>query len=121
MSSRDRLRKAFADYFAAWNIQLPGDRDAGDIEASGWLIQYAFGSDAIGEYLDFYAAHRMTNDRHERLRPDGSCEGLPALCTMMFLPANERERPAAERDFQERNRRIAEELAAKGFTRFTSA
>jgi len=34
------------------------------------------------EYLDYYASHRMTNDRHIRLREDGSEEHLPMVSTM---------------------------------------
>ena len=66
-----RIDKIFSDYFKNWNIQLPGEafqsRESGTIHSHGWLIQYQFGSNERGAYLDFDAFNRMTNDRHERI------------------------------------------------------
>ena len=42
-------------------------------------IWHLFGSDDRGGYLEYYASHRMTDDRHVRLREDGSVEHLPAM------------------------------------------
>ncbi len=65
----------FGRDFGAWGIALPPEdvkeRWRGTILAAGWAIWYLFGTDEGGEYLDYYACHRMTNDRHERIREDG--------------------------------------------------
>ncbi len=73
----------FAERFANWDITLPAEnirqRTTGHIEKKGWLIQYCFGHDENGEYLDYYASHRMTDDEHIRLCADGSQIELAAL------------------------------------------
>ena len=66
--------------FETWSIELPEEavenRQRGKIVKSGWTIGYLFGTDEAGDYLDYYASHRMTNDRHVRLYADGSSKGL---------------------------------------------
>ncbi len=65
-----RIEAAFAEDFFHWGITLPPDdvrqRRQGEIAAAGWAIWYLFDSDERGEYLDYYASHRMTSDRHVR-------------------------------------------------------
>lgn len=55
------------------------ERKRGKIVEAGWAIWYLFGEDERGEYLDYYASHRMTNDRHLRIREDGAEEYLPTV------------------------------------------
>ena len=119
----DPIARAFAEYFAAWSIRLPAAslrlRRAGYIQKAGWLVQYCFGRDEQGEYLDFYASHHLTNDRHQRIRADGSLEDLPALSTFMFEPKDPAERERVEEEFFRRNREVEQMLVTKGFNRFT--
>jgi hypothetical protein len=65
------IESKFNDSFAHWEIRLPSDavehRKRGKIVQAGWAIWYLFGFDEKGEYLDYYASHRMTNDRHVRI------------------------------------------------------
>ena len=75
MGSGDGIRRAsemFARSFEPWGIQLPDEgvkhRARGKINKAGWTIWYLFGSDEKGEYLDYYATHRMTSDSHTRIR-----------------------------------------------------
>jgi hypothetical protein len=74
------LEERFRDHFAPWSISIPpghvGERGREKIVEGGWAIWYLFGEDERGEYLDYYASHRMTNDRHFRLREDGTEEYL---------------------------------------------
>ncbi|HQR66231.1 MAG TPA: hypothetical protein PLB02_02445, partial [Thermoanaerobaculia bacterium] len=91
----------------------------GFIAKKGWLVQYLFGKDERGEYLDFYSSHRMCGDDHRRIRTDGSIENLEFMTTMYgWDPDDPDGRKKAEEENCRENRRIAEMLLAKGFDRF---
>ena len=114
-----KAAEVFADQFGAWDIHLPEDavqaRERGKINKAGWSIWYLFGSDERGEYLDYYAAHRMTTDSHTRIRADGAVEHLPAL-EEMFIGSNDPvENARLKAELLAGNRRIAQLLEAKGF------
>lgn len=123
MSNTDQrraLERAFAKNFSNVAIGLDATSPPlGELQGHGWLIQYAFGCDEHGDYLDVYASHRMTNDRHVRLRPSGSVDQLPALSTLMAVLEPSGDREQTEDAFYARNRAIAGSLIAKGFHRFT--
>lgn len=116
----DRIESAFNRAFANWDICLPPEaiasRQAGRIVESGWTIWYTFGSDEGDEYLDYYASHRMTNDRHVRLYADGRVEGLEAVIDMHVVPEDPKEAAQAQADFYARNRAVRRMLDEKGFT-----
>ena len=107
-----KVRSEFASYFKHWNIELPAEavvrRERGQLFQSGWNVRWLFGRDEKGEYLDFYAAHRMTNDRHLRIHENGEATGLEALPDS-FVPVGK------EKEYFARNRRIGRMLRAKGF------
>ena len=116
----DQIESAFNRAFDHWDICLPPEaiasRQAGRIVKSGWTVWYAFGADDGGEYLDYYASHRMTNDRHVRLHADGRVEGLEAVIDMHVVPEDPEEAAQAQADFYARNRAVRRLLDAKGFT-----
>ena len=115
------IARLFAEYFAHWQITLPPEdvagRRRGQASGSGWRITYLFGADERGEYLDFYATHRMTNERHERIYADGHSESLPAPLPFMVFPANAtpEDKERIQREYYEHNREIGALLRAKGF------
>lgn len=115
----DRIAAAFNAEFARWDIRLPtGAVEAlrrGKIVRAGWAIWYLSGGDARGEYLDYYASHRMTSDRHVRIRADGSKETLPAIQDFRASSTNLTEDARLEAACLRRNRRVARLLQAKGF------
>jgi len=115
-----RIEEQFADRFKNWGIRLPEEaaefHTRGKINKAGWSIWYLFGSDEQGEYLDYYATHRMTTDSHTRIREDGSVEGLPALEEMFIGSDNPEEHARLKATFIEENRKIAQLLEAKGFS-----
>ncbi len=86
----DVIEAEFNSYFANWDIMLPQSaiaaRRRGKIVARGWTIWFLFGVEGEREFLDFYAMHRMTNDRHLRLYSDGSGEGLRTLAQGIQYP-----------------------------------
>lgn len=98
-----RIVERFAASFAHWGLTLPiADvvrRRSGVLRRGGWVVQYLFGKNDRGEYLDYYSRHRMTEDGHFRLYADGSFEALPAISNIS----------------RDRNAAIAASLAAKGF------
>lgn len=61
--------------------------------------QISIGEDGRGEYLDYYAAHRMTEDAHVRLYADG---GFALLATPSLTSRGG-------------NSALAADLARKGF------
>jgi hypothetical protein len=78
-----RIVDRFAANFGPWGLTLPiadvVHRRSGVLRGGGWVVQYVFGKDERGEYLDYYARHRMTEDNHFRLYADGTFAPLPAM------------------------------------------
>jgi hypothetical protein len=117
----ERIVEVFAKYFEQWDITLPkenlNNRSDGKIQAEGWTIKYLFDRDQRGEYMDFYATHRMTNDRHVRIRDDGQTQLLPSFMefTVYSEDASSEERMQAEREYHEHNNHVEELLRKKGF------
>lgn len=113
------IEERFGRTFAHWGIALPTEdvkeRRRGKIVGGGWAIWYLFGSDERGGYLDYYASHRMTDDRHVRLREDGSAEPLPTIRTFLIRSGDPEEDARLEAEYLEHNRRVGRMLREKGF------
>lgn len=79
----NKIVENFNKRFQHWNIELSQDavkhRSSGVIGKGGWNIQFCFGRDENGEFLDYYATHRLTDDSHVRLHEDGTRTSLPAF------------------------------------------
>ena len=105
--------------FETWSIELPKEavenQQRGKIVKSGWSIWYLFGRDEVGNYLDYYASHRMTNDRHVRLYADGSSKGLDSYRSMRVVSDDPEEDRRLENEFWEHNERVSRELESKDF------
>lgn len=123
MTSTQAIAEAFQRDFAHWGLHLPSEdlalRRAGCIQSHGWLIQYRFGANQHGEYLDYYASHRMTDDSHVRLYANGRRQHLAALASMFRTSSDPAEAARLEAAHLRRNRRVARALATKGFDKFT--
>lgn len=119
----EKIASMFAEQFAHWDITLPpkslAARSAGHIKKAGWLIQFCFGRDKKGEYLDFYCAHRMTDDDHIRLYEDGTLVELPALSNWRITSDDPVEDKRLQDEFDATNQKTTEALVAKGFDLFT--
>jgi hypothetical protein len=117
------IAETFNSRFDHWGIVLPEEdmqnRSGGYIQNAGWLIQYCFGNDDHGEYLDYYAAHRMTDDEHVRIYEDGQVKNLPALRSMRLVSKDPVEDKQLEDEYYQENQQIAKMLAEKGFDKFT--
>lgn len=121
MDEREQLRQAFNDGFKKWQIELPPDAMAPGavwlIVSAGWTVWTVFGNEDGREYLDYYAMHRMTNDRHVRLYANGKSDGLPAIEGMCVIPqgtTREEEAELRARHFK-RNQEVQRMLDEKGF------
>ena len=114
-----RASEIFARSFEPWGVQLPDEdvaqRRRGKINQQGWTIWYSFGSDENGEYLDYYATHRMTSDSHTRIREDGCTEALPALEDIYVGSDDPAEDAIHRSEYLQRNHLIARMLEMKGF------
>ena len=82
------------------------EEEPGVVVGQGWHIRYIFGSDEEGKYLDFLGSHRMTNQRHIRLRASGEVEGLPAPQEWFLWNGSEEDRQRAESEYLAYNRQI---------------
>ena len=119
----EKIAEAFRRQFAHWGLELPApvlrERRPGFIQAQGWLIQYTFGRNRWGEYLNYYASHRMTDDSHVRLYASGRCQQLSALVSVFFTSQDPANAERLEAAYYRRNGRVARLLVAKGFDKFT--
>jgi len=118
------MEDTFAKHFAHWKIVLPEEniknRQGGYIQHGGWLIQYCFGKDETDlEYLDYYAAHRMTDDSHMRIYEDGKQEPLPAITSMYLISDDPVKAKQLKDKYEEHNRQVVGLLNEKGFDKFT--
>jgi hypothetical protein len=113
------IEAKFNDSFSDWDIRLPPDavdqRKRGKIVQAGWVIWYLFSSDEKGDYLDYYASHRMTDDDHVRIYTDGLCEELPAIRTFCLRSKDPQEDSRLEAEYYAENQKISRMLDEKGF------
>ena len=115
------IESIFAQHFQNWDIRLRSEdveaRQSGKLSQAGWNIEYLFGTDGDSEYLDYYATHRMTNDRHVRIYSSGKTESLETPQEFRVFPAeaDEATRQKITDDYQAHNRAIYERLREKGF------
>lgn len=113
------IEMIFRQDFEHWEICLPSlnisQRKRGQINESGWSIKYLFGKDEKGEYLDYYASHRMTDDRHIRIYNDGKTTSLPTIGSCHFVSENPEENARIEKEFYSKNQRVEKMLEEKGF------
>jgi hypothetical protein len=105
--------------FEPWDISLPPEhareRMRGKLVEGGWAIWYLYGEDEKGEYLDYYASHRMTDDRHVRIYESGEVERLPTINTFRLVSQDPEEDARLEAEYLDKNRRVARMLEEKGF------
>jgi hypothetical protein len=113
------IASQFKDHFRHWKIRLPAKdlkaRSPGRILKAGWAIWYLFGQDEHGEYADYYASHRMTEDSHVRLRAGICPEWLPTIFGMRCVSPDPAEDARWDAEHTARNREIARMLDEKGF------
>ncbi len=114
-----KIKLLFAEEFAMSGICLPEEdvegRQRGKIIKDGWEILYLFGSDELGEYLDYYASHRMTNDRHVRIYSDGQRKDLSSLRDFRQVSQDPQENIRLKEEFYAENRQVLTMLKEKGF------
>ena len=115
----DAIEERVAEHFVHWEIRLPEGavqlEEPGIIHQAGWTVRYVFGSDAEGPHLEFYATHRMSNDRRVRIYTSGETKHLEALETMYgYDPKIPGDQERAARENRKRNTRITKELEAHG-------
>lgn len=115
----DAIREAFSEYFSHWSIELPpqapADRRSGELRQAGWLIRYRWDAESESPHLDFFAAHRMTNTRLERIHADGRIETLGAEQEMVvYDPDEPGDQERAQRRMEEHNQAFESRLRELG-------
>jgi hypothetical protein len=119
-ASGKAIAAIFRRRFINWQIVLPHAdlrlRRRGQVRKAGWQIQYMFGRDERGEYADVYSDHRMAGSDHFRIYESGEPIELPSLIqNYSFRPELPGDEERARAEFYEHNRRVAAQLADKGF------
>jgi len=113
------IEDRFSQTFATWGICLPlqdvAARRLGKIVKAGWNIWYLFAFDETGDYLDYYASHRMTDDEHVRIRYDRQVENLPTISSVRICSDDPEEDKKLEAAYLAENRRIVRLPEEKGF------
>ena len=69
--------------------------------------------------MDYYAAHRMTDDSHVRIQENGTEESLPALSSIYLLSDDPVEAKRLKDEYEEHNQEVVKMLNQKGFDKFT--
>lgn len=113
------IESRFAAYFANWNLRLPRNAAAleepGTVADDGWVVRYVFGSHRGEPYLEFYATHRMTDDRRVCIWGSGMTRSLETLRTMFaYRPEIPGDQERAARENRDLNVRITGELDELG-------
>ena len=115
----ERIAETFAQTFASWRLKLPvralRDRKRGEILRRGWWVQYLFGQDDHGEYVQYYSQNRMTDDAHVRLYASGRIEELPVIQSAYWTSSDVHEAAHAREEYIAANRAVATELQRLGF------
>jgi hypothetical protein len=113
------IERRFNETFSHWKIELPADavehRQRGKIISAGWVIWFLFGADERGEFLDYYASHRMAGDSHVRIHADGYSESLPSIGEFRLCSQDPEEDARLEAEYLAKNQEIAAMLEEKGF------
>lgn len=113
------IASTFNEHFKGWKIRLPPNavklRKRGKIVQSGWAIWYLLGRNEKGEYLDYYAAHRMTEDSHVRIYASGGIESLPTIRGMRMCSDDPSEEARLVAEYVAHNQSVSRMLAEKGF------
>ena len=106
----EMIADTFAKRFSHWKIRIPEDKlenkHGGYIQEGGWLIQYCFGKDEKGDYMDYYAAHRMTDDSHVRIYEDGTEKALPSLSSIYLISDDPIEAKRLKDEYEEHNSNV---------------
>jgi hypothetical protein len=119
-AASERIADTFNRYFANFDIHIdPGDVKIGsrrEIKKRGWWIAYRVLPDDGGfPSLEFYAVHRMTNDRYVLIWADGYLQRLDALWpTLVWNPKEPGAKEAARQEYLRHNERVTEQLRAAG-------
>ena len=113
-----RIKEVFASHFEHWGIELPAEeilsRSPGSLQDSGWHISYNWGRDEIGEYLDYYAYHRMTNDSHIRIYETGATKSFPPIHDFRVCADDPETDSQLEAEHVKKNREVARIVRLKG-------
>lgn len=115
------IRKSFKAYFNEQGIELPQQIPVGQVNTfddvgSGWTINYRLDELNGNLQLDFYAYHRMTNSRHERILESGEVISLENFWEFGFrIYEDDPERTEREKnEIHDKNKVVEEILRQKG-------
>lgn len=109
-----RIVESFNAYFENFDVRIGADDvvvgSRKTIRKDGWAITFRIDADDAGRpSLEFYATHRMTNDRHVAIAADGQLLHLDAISEILILS-----KPDAAQEFADRNETIEKQLRSRG-------
>ena len=113
------IENCFNLRFRNWDIKLPEgafeSEEKGMIRRGPSCINYIFGQDEKGKYIEYYTMNRFTNDSHERIYENGETLVLPAKHDIIIYGAG-RTLEQAKEEFDRHNREVDESLEKAGLT-----
>lgn len=109
-----RIAETFNAYFDAFAIRIVAeDVVVGarrTLRHDGWAITYRVDPDLAGmPTIEFYATHRMTNDRHVVIAADGSLDHQDAIKELLIISG-----PDSVEKFHAHNNAIEDRLRSRG-------
>jgi hypothetical protein len=118
----ETTQKAFIEYFfenEKKEIILPKEMQIDkvyDLGIGGWSIKARIYGLQKEYYIDFFAVHRMTNSRHQRILSNGEIESLENLWEFGYRTyENDPEKTEMEKQkMQSSNKRIMDIIEEKG-------
>lgn len=120
LSDLPRIAQMVTERFHQWRFGIPKsdlqNRRSGRFFKDGWWLLYRFGEDREGEYLDYYASHRlMAGDEHVRIYESGRQRMLPTPAVFCPVSDDPSETERLKKEFSEHNAEINRILQEKGF------
>jgi hypothetical protein len=117
-----KIKETFKEYFGEEKIELSQFIEIGkvytlDLVGSGWTIKYSLNKLQAEYFLDFFAYHRMTNSRHNRIHENGMITNLENYWEFGdSIYENDSERTEKEKqEIIKKNHSVYEILKSKGF------
>jgi len=114
----EKIRETFRNYFDG-KVELPENiGEKGEIQGKEirWQIRYVLIKNEQNETcLDFTAYHRMTNPRHQRIKPNGEISTLEMYCeNYSYDPKIPGDKEKSREEYFKHNRKIGRMLVRKG-------
>ena len=109
----------FKENFSKFRLRIPErnliERSPGIITLNSRVVEFLFGRDSCGEYIEYYAVSRFSGDSHARIYEDGKMLELEALRPYTVTTNRQPDLEKSKQQTRKINERILAELKTAGF------